>query len=87
MRKSNRLPARFPVGAKYVLEARGAVVHRYVELPSGRRVTLPQRKAASCACLALQEISIVPGQGAAAEPARKKKPVTARRRARALERA
>lgn len=86
MRKSNRLPTRIPAGSKYVLEAHGALVHRHVELPSGRRVTLPPRKAVACVCAALVEVSIVPGLGTADEPARKKTVATARPRARALER-
>jgi hypothetical protein len=84
MRKSNRLPTRFPTGAKYVLEARGPMVHRYVELPGGRRVGLAPRKAASCVCAELQAIGIVPGLGAAG-PVRKKTTATAPRRVRALE--
>jgi hypothetical protein len=57
MRKPNRFPTRFPPGSKYVLESRGPMVHRYVELPNGRRVTLPARKAATC-CAA--DVSLVP---------------------------
>jgi len=40
-----RLPARFPVGAKYVVESHGLVVRRYVVFPNGRRVQLRRRKA------------------------------------------
>ena len=42
-----RLPRRFPVGAKYVVEGYGAaegqlrVIARYVVLPGGRRINLP----------------------------------------------
>lgn len=60
MRKSNRLPARFPEGTKYVLERREGVVHRFVEFPDGRRITLKQRKAVACVCPDLQDVSIVP---------------------------
>jgi hypothetical protein len=60
MRKSNRLPTRFPEGTKYVLESRGGVVHRFVEFPDGRRVTLRQRKTVACICPDLQDVSIVP---------------------------
>lgn len=60
MRKSNRLPTRFPEGSKYVLESRGGVVHRFVEFPDGRRVTLKQRKAIACVCTDPQDVSIVP---------------------------
>jgi hypothetical protein len=63
MRKSNRLPTRFPEGAKYVLESRGGVVHRFVEFPDGRRITLRQRKAVSCVCPEVQDVSIVPAAG------------------------
>jgi len=57
MRKSTRLPTHFPLGAKYVLESRGATVRRYVEFPDGRRFVLPARKALSC-CAA--DVSLVP---------------------------
>jgi len=85
MRKSNRFPTRFPDGSKYVLEAHGLEVHRYIELPGGRRVTLPKRQAVSCVCATLREISIVPGLGTGTEPVRKKPAAPARRRVRALE--
>jgi hypothetical protein len=48
MRKSTRLPTRFPKGAKYVLEADGGYVRRYVEFPDGRRIVLARRKAMIC---------------------------------------
>ena len=38
MARTSQLPDRFPVGSKYVLEAQGAFVTRYVEFPDGRRV-------------------------------------------------
>ena len=57
MRKSSGLPTRFPPGTKYVLESRGSLVHRFVEFPDGRRVTLRARKALTC-CAA--EASLVP---------------------------
>ena len=60
MPNSLRLPNRFPVGTKYVLESRGRLVRRYVEFPDGRKVLLPTRKASSCDCTAWQELSIVP---------------------------
>ena len=78
MRKSSQLPTRFPDGAKYVLEGRGDVVHRFVEFPDGRRVRLRQRKAVSCVCAELQEVSIVPMAEHVA-------PKRARRRVRVLE--
>jgi len=50
MPRLNRLPARFPANTKYVLEARGAVIHRFIEYPDGRKVELKPRKAATCDC-------------------------------------
>jgi hypothetical protein len=85
MRKTRRLPSRFPVGTKYVLESRGGQVHRYVEYPDGRRLALSTREAVTCTCLALQELSIVPALAAAPEPSLKPARTTARRRARVLE--
>ena len=32
-----KLPRRFPEGSKYVLEADGAIVRRYVELPNSQK--------------------------------------------------
>jgi hypothetical protein len=46
-RLSSRLPRRFPVGAKYVVEGCGGeegklrVIARYVVLPGGQRVNVP----------------------------------------------
>jgi hypothetical protein len=46
-RLSSRLPRRFPVGAKYVVEGYGGekgylhVIARYVVLPGGRRINVP----------------------------------------------
>src|SRR5450756_1078851 len=42
-----RLPARFPIGTKYVLEGSGRFVRRYIEFPNGRRVQLATRNAQS----------------------------------------
>jgi len=47
-RSSARMPKRFPVGSTYVVEARGSVqgltlMHRYVQLPDGRRIDLAAR--------------------------------------------
>lgn len=37
-----RLPSRFPVGTRYVIEGRGGRVQlRYLEFPDGRQVELP----------------------------------------------
>jgi hypothetical protein len=46
-RMSSRVPRRFPVGAKYVVEGYGGekgnlrVIARYVVLPGGRRINVP----------------------------------------------
>jgi hypothetical protein len=65
MLSRTRLPERFPIGTKYVLEGCGPFVRRYIEFPNGRRVDLTTRQALSCTCLARQQISIVPDQSAA----------------------
>ncbi len=57
MRKSSRLPSRFPEGTKYVLESEGGMVRRYVEFPDGRKLALASRKALTCCAT---EVSIVP---------------------------
>ena len=63
IQSSARLPNRFPVGSKYVIESRGfddegaQVLHRYVEFPDGRIVNLATSKLlplASC------QVSVVP---------------------------
>lgn len=51
MARANRLPARFPAETKYVLEARGNYVRRYIEFPDGHTVELRPRKALTCLCL------------------------------------
>jgi hypothetical protein len=49
MRASTRLPSRFPVGTKFVLEGRGGpegqfqVFSRYIELPDGTHFDVPDR--------------------------------------------
>ena len=45
---ANRLPNRFPVGSKYVVESSGQFVRRYVEFPNGGKIALPKRKAVPC---------------------------------------
>lgn len=50
MPRFNSLPARFPADTKYVLEARGSLVHRFIEYPDGHVVELKPRKAATCDC-------------------------------------
>jgi hypothetical protein len=47
-RNFDGLPQHFPVGTKYVVESRGSLVHRYVEFPDGRKISLPTRKAIPC---------------------------------------
>jgi hypothetical protein len=43
----NRLPSRFPVGTRYVIEGRGGrICLRYLEFPDGRKVDLPADLAA-----------------------------------------
>jgi hypothetical protein len=38
----SRLPSRFPIGTRYVIEGRGGHVHlRYLEFPDGRQIKLP----------------------------------------------
>jgi hypothetical protein len=48
--RSQQLPERFPIGAKYVLESFGPLVRRHVEFPDGRKIQLEWRKAQSCTC-------------------------------------
>jgi hypothetical protein len=71
MRASNRLPTRFPDGAKYVLESHGGMVRRFVEFPDGRRVTLPARKAVPCVCPDLTDVSLVPSVAETEAPRRR----------------
>jgi hypothetical protein len=43
----DRLPSRFPVGTRYVIEGRGGLIRlRYLEFPDGRKVDLPADLAA-----------------------------------------
>ena len=38
----SRLPSRFPVGTRYVIEGREGLIRlRYLEFPDGRKVDLP----------------------------------------------
>jgi hypothetical protein len=60
VRDESRLPKRFPEGAKYVVESNGTMVRRFVELPNGRKIVLPSRKALRCGCA--ERVSIVPEQ-------------------------
>jgi len=63
MPRPSRLPTRIPDGTKYVLERDGAIVRRFVEFPSGRKVRLTNRKAVTCSC-AEQQTSLVPSKNA-----------------------
>jgi len=60
VRPKSRLPGRLPVGTKYVVESAGALVRRFVELPNGKKISLPTRKALPCKCG--ESVSIVPDQ-------------------------
>ena len=62
MRNAYRLPKRLPEGTKYVVESAGQFVRRFVELPNGRRIPLPTRKAQPCA--RVEGVSLVPEQAA-----------------------
>lgn len=57
MRHLTHLPKRFPADTKYVLEARGPLVRRYLEFPDGRTVELAPRKAQVCRCQAAREFA------------------------------
>jgi hypothetical protein len=38
----SRLPSRFPVGTRFVIEGRGGRIHlQYLEFPDGRQIELP----------------------------------------------
>jgi hypothetical protein len=41
---SHRLPSRFPVGTKFVIEGKGQVYSRHIEFPDGTFVPLPARQ-------------------------------------------
>ena len=44
--RARRLPSRFPVGTRYVIEGEGGHVHlRYLEFPDGRQILLPPDQA------------------------------------------
>src|ERR1051325_8627884 len=60
VRNTYSLPKRPPEGTKYVVESADHFVRGFVELPNGRKIPLPSRKAQPCACG--ERISIVPEQ-------------------------
>ena len=74
MPRSSRLPARFPVDTKYVLEARGHMVRRFIEFPDGRKMELKPRKAATCHCT---DSALVPPMHPVANTRRRKRVVEA----------
>jgi hypothetical protein len=42
----SRLPSRFPLGTRYVVEGRAGCIHlRYLEFPDGRQIPLPSEPA------------------------------------------
>lgn len=41
----SRLPSRFPIGTKFVVEGRDGEVRRYLEFPDGTKVRLPPQPA------------------------------------------
>jgi hypothetical protein len=43
MAYSHKLPNRFPVGTKFVIEGKGKVYNRYLEFPDGTFLPLPAR--------------------------------------------
>ena len=44
----SRVGKNYPDGTKYVVEAHGAIVKRYLEYPDGRRIRLNNRKSHRC---------------------------------------
>jgi len=57
----SRLPKRFPVGTKYVVEASGEFVRRFVEYPDGRKIRLSTRKRQRCSSVE-PVVSLAPDQ-------------------------
>ncbi|HZQ12825.1 MAG TPA: hypothetical protein VFB31_08460 [Pseudolabrys sp.] len=43
MALSTKLPSRFPVGTKFVIEGKGQIYSRYLEFPDGSFFPLPSR--------------------------------------------
>ena len=44
MASTQKLPSRFPVGTKFVIEGKGQVYSRHIEFPDGTFVPLPARQ-------------------------------------------
>jgi hypothetical protein len=70
MRKPARLPARFPAGTKYVLEAHGRTIHRYIEFADGSRIDLRPRQAVTCNCKSRRDLKLRTEAGQASHPKR-----------------
>jgi len=46
--KVSRLPSRFPVGTRFVIEGQSGRIHvQYLEFPDGRRIQLPAGRVGS----------------------------------------
>jgi hypothetical protein len=43
MASTSKLPSRFPVGTKFVIEGKGRVLSRHLEFPDGTYLPLPSR--------------------------------------------
>jgi hypothetical protein len=56
VRRLTPLPNRFPEDTKYVLEAHGPLVRRYIEFPDGRKLELEPRKALTCRCQVVRKL-------------------------------
>jgi hypothetical protein len=53
--EASRLPSRFPIGTRYVIEGRAGLISlRYLEFPDGRKVDLPSDLAPRAAAGARQ---------------------------------
>jgi hypothetical protein len=65
VRPKTRLPKHLPEGTKYVVESCGEFVRRFIELPNGKKIPLPNRKAQTCGHA--ERVSIVPEQSVDAE--------------------
>jgi hypothetical protein len=72
MGQLNRLPNRFPVGTRYVLEGRGVRISlRYLEFPDGRKVNLPADLATRTKARAGRAGRIAPRSGSKKNMSRK----------------
>jgi hypothetical protein len=85
-RTPTRLPRRFPVGAKYVVEGYGGeegnfrVIARYVVLPGGRRINVPPDiSAPQPRALAFRRRTNAKQSAPKSQPVRNDKKIAARR--------